>query len=42
MSIGMVDFRNQIRLRESVVGITTYTDPNVSIPPHVSTIGVGF
>jgi len=24
-----------------VVGITTYTDPNVLIPPHVSTVGVG-
>ena len=41
MSTGMVDFRNQVRLGESVVGITTYTDPNVSIPPHVSTVGVG-
>jgi len=27
--------------RENVVGITTYTDPNVSIPPHVLTTGVG-
>ena len=24
-----------------MVVITTYTDPNVSIPPHVSTVGVG-
>ena len=41
VSTGMVDFRNQVRPRESVVGIIIYTDPNVSIPPHVSTVGVG-
>ncbi|XP_027905805.1 uncharacterized protein LOC114165360 [Vigna unguiculata] len=38
---GMADFRNQVRPREGVVGITTYTDSNVSIPPHVSTVSVG-
>jgi len=41
VSTGMADFRNHVRPGESVVGITTYTDPNVSIPPHVSTVGVG-
>ena len=41
MSTGTIDFRNQVHPGENAVGITTYTYPNVSIPPHVSTIGVG-
>jgi len=41
VSTRMLDFRNQVRPGESVVGITTYTNPNVLIPPHVWTVGVG-